>query len=137
MAAAAQALKNVPWDEAALQALAPVAAVMPYAGLDALADHLQGSHLFEFREGGQHALLALRGAQLAGGAVLEVVAMRSLGARLQSAPVLAALETTAHQAFGDIDLLSFTTRRPHMVRAAVRAGWATAGVIVTKNIRAH
>lgn len=137
MAADAQSLNQLPWTESAVDAFAPILDVGPWAGLDSLQDVLHGSHLWEFRQGRVHALIALRGRQLAGGRVLEVVGLRSLGDRIAPAALDEAIEHVALTSYGEIDLLSLKTRWPHLVRNCQRQGWQVAGTNLTKRLRPH
>lgn len=137
MAAHAPSLTLRQWDAEALEALAPVGNVTPWAGLDALTDVLAGSHLWEFEHGPRRALVALTARQLAAGRVLEVAGLVSLGERLQLAEVGRAIESVAATRYGNVDLLSLTTRWAHLARACEREGWKQAGVTMTKRLGAH
>ncbi len=137
MAAHAPSLTLRQWDADALEAMAPVATATPWAGLDSLADVLNGSHLWEFEHGRRRALVALTARQLAAGRVLEVTGMVSLGERLQLAEVGRQIEAVAATRYGDVDLVSMTTRWAHLARACEREGWQPAGVTMTKRLRAH
>ena len=136
MAAQSQALRQLEWDAAAIEAMRPVLDVTPWAGFDSLQSALGGAHLIEFTQGRQRALLALRGVQCEGGRVLEVVGLRSLGDRLQALPVCQALEHLAVTTYR-ADLLTMTTRRPHLVRACERAGWVPVATVMNKHLGAH
>ena len=136
MAAQSQALRQLEWDAAAIEAMRPVLDVTPLAGFDTIETALGGAHLFEYSQGRQRALIALRGVQYQAGRVLEVRGLVSLGDRLQALPFYDALQGLSREIYR-ADLLTMTTRRPHVVSACERAGWTPVATVMNKHLGAH
>ncbi|HEX7890296.1 MAG TPA: hypothetical protein VF522_13125 [Ramlibacter sp.] len=112
----------------------PSAEASPWALVEGFKNCLGNAHLFEIGIEGQRVLIALRGSELEGGRLLDVVGMRSLGDRARPHQVLPVIEALARQVY-QADLLSMCTRHPHLVRACVREGWTDVARIVNKPLR--
>lgn len=125
------------WDADAIDAMAPVVAASPWAGIDGIRDTLGNAHLWRLESGRVHLLIALRGVQCEHGRALDVVGLRSLGERMSAAETTAAIERIARTNYPAIDLLSLATRHRHLVRGAERTGWTASGTIMTKILGAH
>lgn len=132
--AAAEKVRQLPWDDQARALMQPSADASPWAMLESFENALSGAHLFEVEQGASRALLALRGVQLQHGRLLEVVGMRSLGERVQAGALLAVIERLASEVY-QADLLTMCTRHPHLVRGCERHGWTAAATIVNKPLR--
>jgi hypothetical protein len=116
-----------------MEAMRPSVDASPWAGVEGVQDNLGGSQLWEYSHDGRRVLLAVRALQLEAGRVLEVTGMRSLGDRVQAAPLLAVLDYMGRDLYA-ADLLSMQTRRPHLVAGCVRNGWSEAARVVVKNL---
>lgn len=132
MAAAAKVTPR-PWDDQALQLLAPSLDGSQFSLVSTIEEQLHGSQLWEFDFGNALALVALTPVQFARGRTVEVAGLRSLGERLQPHQVRA-LDAVARDAYG-ADLLSMATRHPHLARTCERAGWCRVAPILVKPLR--
>lgn len=122
------------WDDEALDALHRPAA-NPFGPLNSARGTFHGAQLFEFIEGGQRALLALRPLNFDGGRRIDVVGLASLGDRLQAESLRAALDDLALR--DGADMLAMCTIYPHLARACQRMGWAETGRVLTKKLKVH
>lgn len=119
-----------PWDAAALDALAPSAAVSPFGPLATPAEMFQGAQLWEYSNGKQHALVAVRLVTFAAGRRLDVVGLRSDGDRLDVGAFDAAVVRLAHDQGARI--IAMCTQLPHVARSCLRHGWGTTGAVLLK-----
>lgn len=110
----------------------PSVEASPWGPLASALDVLNGSFLFEFEQGGAHALIALRPNQFAHGVRLDVVGLVSTGNRIPVGALDAALLGVARE-FG-AQQLAMCTMRPHVERQALRTGWKKTGVVMTKKL---
>lgn len=126
-------MKAVPdWTVDHVAALQPSVAASPWGPLASAGDVLGGAFLFEFEQGGAHALVALRPNNFAHGMRLDVVGLVSTGDRLPVGALDVALLGVARQ-FG-ADQLAMCTMRPHVERQALRSGWKKTGTVMVKNL---
>jgi len=132
MVSAAKVTPRQHWTLDDLHALQPSVDASPWGPLASAADVLAGSFLFEFEQGGAHALIALRPNQFAHGVRLDVVGLVSTGDRLPVGALDVALLGIAGQ-FG-ADQLAMCTARPHVERQALRSGWQKTGVVMTRKL---
>ncbi len=120
------------WTAAHVAALQPSVDASPWGPLESPGDVLGGSYLFDFRQGGAHALMAVRPVRLALGTRLDVVGLVSLGERMRSGELDAALCGIAAQ-LGAAQV-AMCTRQDHVARQCARHGWTETGVIMTKGL---
>lgn len=128
------ALTVKPWTPDLARAFVPSVEANPWGPLENLLDVLGGAFLFEFRQGGAHALAAARPVACANGRRLDVVGLVSAGDRLTAEHVRGL--SLAMAARLECDMLAMTTMRPHLARTCVRAGWAETGQLLTMDARA-
>lgn len=133
-----EALKMVqlPWDAEALEAFAPSVQAGAWAAVDDHASALGGAQLWQYKDGPVDVLLAIRPVRTNQGLVCDVVGMRSLGQRVPAVEFGRAMDDLAKHAYG-ADMLSMSTRHPHMVRGCVRAGWTAVATVVVKPLKVH
>jgi hypothetical protein len=120
------------WTRAHIEALQPSIDASPWGPLEGPGDVLGGAFLYEFDQGGAHALLAVRPVQLALGVRLDVVGLVSTGDRMQSGAIDAAACGIAAQ-FGALQV-AMCTKQQHVARQCVRHGWTETGVVMTKGL---
>ncbi len=118
-----------PWDEHLLQAFGPSVEASPWGWGTAL-EVLNGCQCFEYLQGGQRALLAVRPVVREAGTRLDVAGLVSLGDRIQAEPMRQALEQLAHRF--EARALAMTTIRPHVSAVARRIGFEQTGVLMIK-----
>ncbi len=118
------------WTPEHVRALLPSVEASPWGPQEGPADVLAGAYLFDYQEGGAHALLAVRPVTLQRGSRLEVVGLVSLGDRLRGAALDRALSGIA-QAMG-AEHLAMCTKNNHVARQCERHGWQRSGVIMTR-----
>ncbi len=122
-----------PWDEHLLQAFGPSVEANPW-GWGTAMEVLHGCHCFEYVQGGQRALLAVRPVVRDAGTRLDVAGLVSLGDRIQAKPMGQALGQLA-QHF-EARALAMTTLRPHVAAVARRIGFEQTGVLMIKRLDA-
>lgn len=120
------------WTAEHVRALQPSVDASPWGPLESPGDVLGGAYLFEFEQGGAHALLAVRPVPLALGLRLDVVGLVSLGDRLRSADFDAALCGIASR-LGAAQV-ALCTKHEHVARQCARHGWSQTGVVMTKGL---
>ncbi len=104
----------------------------PWGPLESPGDVLGGSYLFDFRQDGAHALLAVRPVRLALGTRLDVVGLVSLGDRMRSGALDAALCDVAAR-LGAAQV-AMCTKQEHVAQQCARHGWIKTGVVMTKGL---
>lgn len=120
------------WTAEHVHALQPSVDASPWGPLESAGDVLGGSFLFEFEQGGAHALLAVRPVRLALGTRLDVVGLVSQGDRMQSGALDAALCDIAGR-LGAAQV-AMCTGKEHVARQCARHGWMQTGVVMTKGL---
>jgi hypothetical protein len=125
---------QIAWDDQAQHLMQASADASPWALVESFADNLGRAHLWQIDAGAQRALVALRGLDLAGGRLLEVAGLRSIGAARITPAIATVIEDLARDVYG-ADLLTMCTRHPHLVRGCERAGWTNVAAIVNKPLR--
>ncbi|CAN7409404.1 hypothetical protein [Acidovorax sp. LjRoot194] len=104
----------------------------PWGPLEGPGDVLGGALLYELREGGAHALMAVRPVPLALGLRLDVVGLVSLGDRMRSGAIdQAACGIAAQLGAGQV---AMCTKQEHVARQCARHGWIQTGVVMTKGL---
>ena len=116
------------WSPALVEAFRPAVDVSPWGPLAGPMNVLPGSHLFEYRHGAQHALIAAKPLALDNGQRVDVVGVVSLGDRMHCARLIDEFRAVARDA--GADLVTMATRHEHLQRAADRAGWTRGGVVM-------
>lgn len=119
------------WDHDRIAAMLPSVQASPWP-LDGAADALGGALLFDFTQGGAHALLAVRPVRLAHGTRLDVVGLVSDGDRLSAAAIDGAVVGIAKE-YG-AQALAMCTVRGHVVKACARQGWNITGMVMAKGV---
>lgn len=122
----------VPWDAERIAALQPSVDANPWGPLEGPLDVFGGALLYEFTQGGAHALLAVRPVALARGVRLDAVGLVSTGDRLQAGAIDGALVAIARQ--HGAQQVAMCTQRAHVTRACARHGWEISGVVMTKGV---
>lgn len=120
------------WTADHVRALLPSVEASPWGPLEGPADVLQGAYLFEHRDGGAHALIAVKPVALALGQRLDVVGLVSLGDRLRGASLDASMVAIA-RALG-VQQLAMCTNQKHVAHQCARHGWTETGVVMTKGL---
>lgn len=120
------------WTADHVAALMPSVQASPWGPLEGPADVLGGAFLFEFEQGGAHALLAVRPVRLQLGVRLDVVGLVSTGDRMQSGAMDAAACDIARQL--GAQQLAMCTQRNHVAQQSARHGWVETGVVMTKGL---
>lgn len=129
----AQKVAPVPnWTHDHVAALLPSVEASPWGPLEGPADVLGGSFLWEFQQGGAHALMAVRPVRLQLGNRLDVVGLVSLGDRMPSGAI-DAMACQAAQQLG-AQQLAMCTKHEHVARQSARHGWVQTGVVMTKGL---
>ena len=132
MVLAAKVKPVTTWAPEHVLALMPSVQASPWGPLEGPGDVLGGSFLFEFEQGGAHALLAVRPVQLQLGVRLDVVGLVSTGDRMQSGAIDAAACDIARQL--GAQQLAMCTQRNHVAQQCARHGWTESGVVMTKGL---
>jgi hypothetical protein len=121
------------WDDETRELLQPCVALSPWSLVEPAESVFAGSAVWELATESARAVVAVRAtAWQGGGRLLEVVGARSLGDRFR-AEQLQVIEQLAK--VYDVDLLSMTTRHPHLVRGCERAGWTSVASVVVKPMK--
>jgi hypothetical protein len=120
----------VAWDEDRIRDLLPSVDANPWGPLESARDVFYGGHLYEYTRAAERALMVVRPVQLAHGTRLDVIGLASLADRLNSAAVVASLESLAHQ--HGAQQLAMCTQRQHLVKSCTRLGWQVTGQVLTK-----
>lgn len=120
------------WTGEVLDAFAPSADRSPFGPLANAGEICLGSHLYEYRNGGQRAFVAVKPLSFAAGNRLDVVALRSFGDRLQARPFYAAVESIGRQ--HNARFIVMCTQLPHIAKACQSAGFGISGAIAMKAI---
>lgn len=120
------------WTADHVAALLPSVDASPWGPLESAGDVLGGSYLFDFTQAGAHALLAVRPVRLALGTRLDVVGLVSLGDRMQSGALDAALCDIAGR-LGAAQV-AMCTKHQHVAQQCARHGWMQTGVVMTKGL---
>jgi hypothetical protein len=124
------------WGAEECEAMQPCVQESPYAAIEGLRSCLGGSHLWDITHGNSRVLLAVRGTTLDNGRLLEVVGMRSLGERMDSAMLARCMDHLARQVY-TADLLAMMTRHDHILRGCVRDGWTDVARVAIKTMKVH
>ena len=120
------------WDLQRVRAMVPSVDASPWGPLESAGDVLAGSFLYEFGQGGARALVAVRPVSLAHGRRLDVVGLVSLGDRMRSGELSAAV-CEIGRGFGAVQV-AMCTKHEHVARQCARHGWEQTGVVMTRAI---
>lgn len=124
-------MHHLDWDDSLVQAFEPSVLANPW-GFGTAMEVLSGCHAFEYEQGQQRALFAVRPIAREHGNRIDVTALVSIGDRLSAENFDAAMIAIAHKF--NARALGFATMYPHIVQAAKRTGWTESGALMTKRL---
>lgn len=122
------------WDGEAIELLTPSTLKSPFGALASPVEVLNGSYLFEYVDGKQSALVAVKPVAFSAGNRLEVVGLRSFGDRLQQKPFFKELDALAMS--NDARVITLLTQVPHVANACMKNGFGVSGAVLMKVINA-